>query len=350
MLRSLNNEPVPDNGQPYNGIKMNSQEGKKQKPKPSMSNPVDARIGIALGSGSARGWAHIGVLRALADMGVRPGIVAGTSIGALVGAAYAGNQLDAMEHWVSRLTWKDILTFMDFSFLDGRALRGEKIMGFVRQHLECNDIQSLPLPFGAVATELNTGREVWLRKGDILDSVRASIALPGLFAPFKLDGKWLVDGGLVAPVPIALCRAMGAEVVIAVNLNGNIVGKHNKGRENDKYPQKSSTTGEYSDTWSRISKQIAAGLTEQKEAVLSQFLGESRNTPGLFDVMASAINIMQDRITRSRMAGDPPDVLLAPRLSHLGLLEFDQAAVAMAEGRACVERMRPVLDQMLLEL
>jgi len=329
--------------------KMNSQEGKKQKTKPSMSNPVDVRIGIALGSGSARGWAHIGVLRALAEMGVRPGIVAGSSIGALVGAAYAGNQLDAMEHWVNRLTWKDILTFMDFSFLDGGVLRGEKIMEYARRHLEGGDIQSLPLSFGAVATELNTGREVWLRKGDILDSVHASIALPGLFAPFKLDGKWLVDGGLVDPVPIVLCRAMGAEVVIAVNLNGDIVGKHGRGRESGKYRQKSNT-GENADTWIRISKQIAAGLSEQKEAVLSQFLGENRNTPGLFDVMASTINIMQDRITRSRMAGEPPDVLLAPRLSHLGLLEFDQAAVAMAEGRACVERMRPVFDQVLSEL
>ncbi len=312
-----------------------------------MSNPVDTRIGIALGSGSARGWAHIGVLRALANMGVRPGIVAGSSIGALVGAAYAGNHLDAMEHWVSRLTWKDILTFMDFSLLDGGVLGGEKIMEYALQHMGRIDIQSLPLSFGAVATELKTGREIWLRKGDVLDSVRASIALPGLFAPFKLDGKWLVDGGLVDPVPIALCRAMGAEVVIAVNLNGDIVGKHMKERGSGEYSAKK--TGEL-DTWSSISKQIAAGLSERKEAVLSQLLGKSRNTPALFDVVASAINIMQDRITRSRMAGDPPDVLLAPRLSHLGLLEFDQAAVAMKEGRASVERMRPVLEQMLSEL
>ena len=122
-----------------------------------MSNPVDARIGIALGSGSARGWAHIGVLRALADMGIRPGIVAGSSIGALVGAAYAGNQLDAMEHWVSSLTWKNILTFMDFSLLDGGVLRGENIMEYARHHLGGADIQWLPLSFGAVVTELNTG-------------------------------------------------------------------------------------------------------------------------------------------------------------------------------------------------
>ena len=321
----------------------------EQSTQSSVLNRVDTRIGIALGSGSARGWAHVGVLRALAEMGVQPGIVAGSSIGAFVGAAYASNQLDELESWVNSLTWKDILAFMDFSLLDGGVLRGEKIMEFARQHLGGVDIQSLPLSFGAVATELNTGREIWLRQGVLLDSVRASIALPGLFAPFKLDGKWLVDGGLVDPVPISLCRAMGAEVVIAVNLNGDIVGKHSKRKGDDKYQQKN-RVGKDANTWTRISNQITTSLSEQKEVFLSQLLGEGRDTPGLFDVMASAINIMQDRITRSRMAGDPPDILLTPRLSRLGLLEFDQAAVAMDEGHACVERMRPVLDQVLSKL
>jgi len=313
-----------------------------------MNKPSEKKlkIGIALGSGSARGWAHIGVLRALADLGVRPGIVTGSSIGAFVGAAYASNQLDTMESWVNSLTWKDILAFMDFSLLDGGVLRGEKIMGFARQHLGRVDIQSLPLSFGAVATELDTGREVWLRQGKILESVRASIALPGLFAPFKLDGRWLVDGGLVNPVPISLCRAMGAEIVIAVNLNGDIVRRHSQRKGHDKYPQKKNV-GKDASSWTRISNKISTGLSQQKELFLSQLLGEDRNKPGLFDVMASAINIMQDQITRSRMVGDPPDVLLAPRLSRLGFFEFDQAAVAVAEGRSCVERMRPVLDQVL---
>jgi len=312
----------------------------------SSLNHVDTRIGIALGSGSARGWAHIGVLRALAEMGIHPGVVTGSSIGALVGAAYASDQLDALENWVNSLTWKDMLTYLDLSLLDGGFIRGEKLIEVARQHVGELDIQSLPVSFAAVATELDTGREIWLREGALLDSIRASIALPGLFSPSKLNGQWLVDGGLVDPVPISLCRAMGAEVVIAVNLNGDIVGKHNKRKHrdehhHDKKPEKDA------DIWSIISNQITNRLSEQKEAVLSQLLGESKDTPGLFDVMASSINIMQDRITRSRMAGDPPEVMLNPRLSSLGLMEFDQAAVAINEGHACVERMRPALDQML---
>jgi len=323
----------------------------EQAARSSVLPPADPRIGIALGSGSARGWAHIGVLRALAEMGVQPGVVAGSSIGAFVGASYASNQLDALAGWVTNLTWKDIFGFMDFSLLEGGVFRGDKIMGFARQHLGGLDIESLPLAFGAVATELDTGREVWLRQGPLLASIRASIALPGLFAPFELDGKWLVDGGLVDPVPISLCRALGAKVVIAVNLNGDIVGKHVRRRENGKGKNlQKGRVGKEADAWTRISNQISTSFSEQKRAILSQFLGESRTTPGLFNVMASAINIMQDRITRSRMAGDPPDVLLAPRLSRIGLLEFDQAAVAMAEGYASVERMRPVLEQLLSEL
>jgi len=208
------------------------------------------------------------------------------------------------------------------------------------------EIQSLPVSFAAVATELNTGREIWLREGALLDSIRASIALPGLFSPSRLNGQWLVDGGLVDPVPISLCRAMGAEVVIAVNLNGDIVGKHNKRKHRDEH-NRDKKVGEDADVWAMISNQITSRLSEQKEAFLSQLLGESKDAPGLFDVMASSINIMQDRITRSRMAGDPPEVMLNPRLSSLGLMEFDQAAVAINEGRACVERMRPALDQML---
>jgi len=315
----------------------------------SAINRADARIGIALGSGSARGWAHIGVLRALAEMGVHPGVITGSSIGALVGGAYASNQLDVLERWVISLTRRDILSFLDISLLEGGFIKGEKLMAFASTYVGGLDIQSLPLSFAAVATELQTGREIWLRKGDLLNSIRASIALPGIFSPIKLDGRWLVDGGLVDPVPISPCRAMGAEVVIAVNLNGDIVGKRNKPKAPDK-SQKKKRSVDDTDVWARLSNQFTASFIEQKEAFLSRLVGESKDTPGLFDVMANSLNIMQDRITRSRMAGDPPDVLLAPRLSRLGLMEFDQAAVAIDEGRACVERMRPALDQMLSEL
>ena len=308
----------------------------------------NSKLGIALGSGSARGWAHIGVLQALADMGVQPGIVAGSSIGALVGAAYASKQLDEMENWVSSLSRKDLLGFMDFSLLEGGILGGEKIINFLGQCLGGIDIESLPLSFAAVATDLNSGREVWLRKGDLLESVHASIALPGLFAPVRLAEQWLVDGGLVDPVPVSLCRAMGAEIVIAVNLNGGIAIRHADNHNSASKTKPTETTKDMT-PWTKFSNQISTSLNEQKDFVLEKLLGESRDTPGVFDVMSSAINIMQDRITRSRMAGDPPDILLTPRLEGIGLLEYDQAAVTIAEGRASVERMRPLLEHVLKE-
>jgi NTE family protein len=206
-------------------------------------------------------------------------------------------------------------------------------------------IESLSRRFGCVATELNTGREVWFREGSLIEAVRASISLPGLFTPVRLKGRWLVDGGLTNPVPVSLCRVLGAEVVIAVNLNGDIVGKHF--RKQVAKAKQGSLDKTNQIFLERISAQLRNSLQDRKEALLSQLFGKNRQMPGLFEVLAGSINIMQDRITRSRMAGDPPEVQLLPRLAQLGLLEFDEADRAIAEGEACVERMRPVLEQIL---
>jgi NTE family protein len=185
------------------------------------------KIGIALGSGSARGWAHIGALRALIGAGIEPQIVCGTSIGALVGAVYVGGDLDALETWVTGLTWRKVVGFFDISFGSG-ILKGDKFNDFLRSNFLDEEITELPHPFAAVATDLQSGREVWLREGRVVDAVRASIAIPGLFTPCERDGKLLVDGGLVNPVPVSLCRAMGADFVIAVDLSSNIVGQYVK--------------------------------------------------------------------------------------------------------------------------
>lgn len=312
-------------------------------------NSIDnSRIGIALGSGSARGWAHIGVLQALAEMGIEPHIVAGSSIGALVGAAYAAGQLDEMARMVSALSWKEIVGYLDMSVIGGGLIQGDKLVKFFRHHVQEADIESLPRRFAAVATDLQNGREVWMQNGDLLEAVRASVALPGLFTPHHYQNRWLVDGGIVDPVPISLCRAMGAEVVIAVSLNGDIVGKHgrNHNQQNRRIVTEISRESE-NPLWGRISDQLGKALFEKKNTLLSRLFGESLESPGLIDVLAGAINIMQDRITRSRMAGDPPDILLAPRLSRLGLMEFDRGSMAIEEGRACVERTRPALEQLL---
>ncbi|MCW8955913.1 MAG: patatin-like phospholipase RssA [Gammaproteobacteria bacterium] len=295
------------------------------------------KIGIALGSGSARGWAHIGVIRGLAELGIEPDIVAGTSIGALVGAAYASDQLDLLEQWALSLNWKDLVSYLDLGVLGGGVIEGEKLLDFFSKHINHFNIEDMPKKFAAVATELDSGREVWLQSGSVAQAVRASMALPGLFSPFRHEGRWLVDGGLVDPVPVSLCRAMGAEIVIAVNLNGNIVGKHSRNRTKKSQTQQPSF-------WDKIYGQLKVRLESGKPGVLSQWLGNNQKTPGLFEVLAGSINIMQDRITRSRMAGDPPDFILSPHLSKLGLMEFDQAAMAIEEGRKSVQNLSSSLE------
>lgn len=189
--------------------------------------PSRPRIGLALGGGSARGWAHIGVIRVLAEAGIEPDLVCGTSIGALVGAAYVAGELDPLEKWVRSLRLQTVVSFLDVS-LNGGLIKGDKLITFFRNHFVDRDIGELARPFGAVATDLRRGREVWLREGRVSDAVRASIALPGLFTPTERDGSWLVDGGLVNPVPVSLCRAMGADLVIAVDLNTGLLGRHIK--------------------------------------------------------------------------------------------------------------------------
>jgi NTE family protein len=261
------------------------------------------KIGIALGSGSARGWSHIGVLRTLEKADIRPHIVCGSSIGALVGAVYAHRDLDALEEWVLDLTWRKVLGFFDISF-NGGFLKGAKLITFLRENLLDRRIEDLDLPFGAVATDLRSGREIWLREGKAVDAVRASIALPGLFTPCELDGRLLVDGALVNPVPVSLCRAMGADFVIGVDLGSGLTGRHVRGSRGD---------------WA----------------------------PNMIEVVAESISIMQTRITRSRLAGEPAEVLITPRLGDMGALDYHRAAESIKEGSEATELMLPQIRKLL---
>ena len=293
------------------------------------------RLGIALGSGSARGWAHIGVLRALEQAGIVPDIVSGTSIGALVGAAYASGRLGPLEDWVARIDWWEIIRYMDMS---RGGVEGERLMRAFSERVEDVPIETLPKPFGAVATDLLTGREVWFQNGSLLEAVRASIALPGLFSPVRFQERWLVDGGLVDPLPVSLCRALGAEQVIAVNLNGDIVGRRLPGRSTHQ-PASNPLLARLSTGWQTVLGNLHDRLSPPEK--------EEDEPPSLFDVMAGSIHIMQDRITRARMAGDPPDVVLAPRLAHLGLMDFDRAGEGIAAGMDCVRLHLPLLRDAL---
>jgi NTE family protein len=280
-------------------------------------------IGLALGSGSARGWAHIGVIRVLEEAGVVPDIVCGTSIGALVGGAYAAGELDRLEDWTRSLTWQSVVGFLDLS-LDGGLIKGAKLIDFLRGNFEDRDIKRLDRKYGAVATELDTGREVWLTEGSLFESVRASISLPGLFTPAQREGRLLVDGGLVNPVPVSLARALGADVVIAVDLNADLVSRH-----------ESTISGD-----DDAAKRPPATLLERIQARIASVLtsGNKDEAPSLLDVLSASINIMQVRVTRSRLAGEPADVVIAPRLGRLALMDFHRADEAIEEGRRAAER------------
>lgn len=306
----------------------------QSKPTPARSGP---RVGLALGSGSARGWAHLGVIRGLQEAGVQPHLVCGTSIGALIGAAFAAGELDRFERWVERLTLAEVMSFLDPT-LAGGLLKGERLMDYFRRNFVDRPIDSLALPFGAVATALHSGAEIWLREGSTVDAVRASLALPVLFTPAVRDGALLVDGGLVNPVPVSLARAMGAEVVIAVDLNSDLLGRHLEpaGRAAPSAGRQAAGTGEISELLHKLQARLDALMPERDE---------SRPQPSLFDVLASSINVMQVRITRSRMAGDPPDIVIAPRVAHLALLDFHRGAEAIDAGRRAVALALPQLRE-----
>lgn len=304
-----------------------------------MTSTPTPRIGLALGTGAARGWAHIGVLRALEERGIRPDIVCGTSIGALVGASWAADDMDRLEEWLRGLSWRDVLGYMDFTLGNG-LIQGRRLFEFFRERFEDQPVEQLAVPWGAVATDLHTGMEVWLREGErsTLDAVRASVSLPGLFTPVKHGDRWLVDGGLVNPVPISLCRALGAETVIAVDISSfRLTGPPARRKvEAGKAPQRAEADGwlDSARAWTdRLLEGVGWGSDGQEEEV-----------PSLFEVLSHSINIMQARIARSRMAGDPPDVLVKPRMEHVALMDFHRAAEAIEEGRAAVRRAEPALQ------
>lgn len=286
-------------------------------------------IGLALGGGAARGWSHIGAIRALQQAGIKPDIVCGTSIGALVGAVYAAGELDRFEQWVLGLKISNVVSYIDVSFSSG-LLKGERLMEFFRRDYVDRSIKDLPIPFGAVATSLKTGTEVWLRDGSTLEAVRASIALPGLFEPSLKDGVILVDGGLVNPVPVSLARAMGADFVIAVDLTAGILGQKLN------YEDQEDSLVDKNVGW--ITK-IQDGL----DAMVPAFAQKESSLPSMLDVITSSINIMQIRITRSRMAGDPPEIIVAPHLAHIDLLDFHRAKEAILEGKQAMNAMLPLL-------
>lgn len=307
------------------------------------------RIGLALGGGAARGWAHIGVLDFLRAIDLVPDVVCGTSVGAVVGAMEVTGRLPEFRQWVLGLEWQDVLAYLDVTF-SGGLIQGARLMNFFRERMIDPGlaIETLERPFGAVATDLASGQEVWLQSGPVLEAVRASIALPGLFTPVARDGRWLVDGGLVNPVPVSLCRALGADRIIAVDLNADLLGRRSPvfrarptspEREEAAAPEAEAEDDHWLERLRRKDWQGAlnAALGLDLPSLRDYFQRDTQAPPSVIDILGQSINIMQVRITRARMAGDPPDVLLQPRLSGIRLLEFHRAREAIDEGYRAAE-------------
>ncbi|GLP96606.1 patatin-like phospholipase RssA [Paraferrimonas sedimenticola] len=285
-----------------------------------------AKVGVALGSGAAKGWAHIGVLRALKELGVAPDQVAGCSIGALVGAAYANGNLDKLQDWVEGFSSWDVLGLMDFSWAKSGLLGGEKVFDAFQRQIGNVRIETLAVPFTAVAADLYSGREIWFDQGDLRQAVRASCSMPGVLAPVQLNGRWLVDGAVVNPVPVSTCRAMGADVVIAVDLHGDKRTMTSKSPLTLASEPESQT--EDSTTFTDLLAKGKDYLASMKELMER----DDKSGPNMMAVMSQSMEILELRHKKARLMGDPPEVLVSPRVSDIGTMEFHRADEAIDAG------------------
>ena len=301
-------------------------------------------IGLVLGGGAARGFAHIGVIKTLMAKGLVPEVIAGTSIGAVVGGCYAAGHLDALEGWARSLTSRSVLSYLDVNLSGSGLIWGHRLARRLEAELGGITIDDLPFRFAAIATEIGTGHEIWLTRGNLVEAMRASYTLPGIFAPVRLGGRWLVDGTLVNPVPVAAARALGARLVLAVNLNADLFGRGTTIASHG-----SDVDGEdVLDGLHRHPRGLI-GLFGAERVLKRQFFGRP-GRPGISTVMVEAFNVMQDRIARSRLAGDPPDVLVNPRLGSIGLFEFHRAQEAIALGAEATEKALEPLAEALAAL
>ncbi len=298
------------------------------------------KIGLALGGGAARGWAHIGVIKALHAAGIVPDVIAGTSIGAVVGGCYAAGHLDHLERFARELTVRRVFGYLDFNFAGTGLISGQKLCQRLQHDLGDRSIDGLPRKFTAVATEIGSGHEVWLSRGGLVTAMRASYALPGIFRPVKIDGRWLFDGALVNPIPVTVCRALGARYVIAVNLNNDSYTRGTVMPHLESFPQPEEEVMEEEAPRGR-------GSAAMRRLLQRQFFGRGDDSPGISTVMVDAFNIVQDRISRSRLAGDPPDAMISPRTDGIGLFDFHRADELIRAGELAAKR---EIDDLLHEI
>ena len=300
-------------------------------------------IGLVLGGGAARGFAHIGVLRTLAAHGIRPAVIAGTSIGAVVGGLFAAGQLDAFEEWCRQLTRRRVLGYLDFRFGGSGLISGSRLASKLEGTIGNTSFADLPLRLAAIATEIGTGHEIWLTRGRVSEAMAASYALPGIFPPKLIGGRWLMDGAMVNPLPISAARALGARLVIAVNLNADNFGRGTTIQDHGPNDEDDARRAQYELDRSR------RGIFRPDRLLHRQFFG-APDSPGLSTVMVEAFQVMQDRITRSRLAGDPPDVMISPRLGRINLFDFHRAKDAIAIGAEAAEKSIEAISESIAAL
>jgi len=323
---------------------------------------TSASIGIAFGGGAARGWAHLGVIQALEEAGIRPSVVSGTSIGAVVGGCYVADRLDHLRDFAMSLTRRKVFGYFDFNLSCSGLINGNKLHSALKEALGDKRIEDLERPMTAVATEIGTGHEVWLSRGNLVDALRASYAIPGVFRPVKLDGRWLFDGALVNPIPVTVCRALGAQYVIAINLNadlfglGTVLADVSASADNGGVAADSEELVNGNGVETLATKEDAASFANgwgATKLLQRQVFGLGRDSvdaaPSISTVMIDAFNIVHDRIARSRMAGDPPDLMISPRLSGIGLFEFHRAEELIERGYAAGQRILQEIQEDLEE-
>ncbi|WP_210880090.1 patatin-like phospholipase family protein [Roseovarius autotrophicus] len=295
------------------------------------------KIGLALGSGGARGWAHIGILRALEEIGIPPDVVCGTSMGALVGATYVSGALDALEDFARALTQIRMGRMLDVNLASGGLIEGKHIVRLLRDFGVKPTFSEVSVPFVAVATDMAHGREMWLRSGKLVEAVRASIGIPGIFSPVWIEGRWLLDGGMSNPVPVSACRALGAEVIIAVNPNA----RHY-------LPQHGNGVAEAAPRYGIETVLSSAPVALQP--LLRKYLGstgkQTRTPPGYLTVLSTSIDVMTDHILRSRLAGDPPNVMVDLDLHDMTMLDFAKADQAIASGYDAIMNKADILERL----
>jgi len=304
-------------------------------------------IGLVLGSGAARGFAHIGVIRTLLANGIKPDVIVGTSMGALVGGCYATGQLDMLEDWARSLNMRRVISYLDVRIGGSGLIGGGRLSSKLEESIGTGNIEDLPIRFAAIATEIGTGHEVWLTRGSLALALRASYALPGIFPPVRMGGRWLVDGALVNPVPVSAARAFGARVVIAVNMDADRFGRGATIASHGSDPGDIAALAPPSPARNGFAR--LRGIFGAERALKREIIAGT-NRPSFSTVMIESFNIMQDRLTRMRLAGDPPDIHITPRIGHIGWLDFHHAGETIEVGRVATEKALESINQSIADL